>query len=400
MRFYYNKKELSNNPCVYKVDQWKLTLRTDFRIELFELWRDGEVDKVEQKLLENGLGPGAVGPEFGRTLITSFKNSGYPVHKSDELIFCPDRLKEHPLVKTGKFEQTERGGKLRITKSFEKELFSRFPEISVEEGMRMAGLDPVDVGYQRINRIQKEFEERANRMYAAEHPDIECPDITGSLEREGFSGIERGQSLLMKHPYVQDYDGNTVTLTESFYNETYLLAGIGIDRILGVYELPAEQFDERRKLAISAKLFNWSPSDNRADESDEMVHRIQCERLQLLSECVASNFTQLRDLMPDMGISRKRRLAEWIDSLPRDPWGYYTVRRILGIIGLSKSTYYELLHNENYGTSERRRAMRDDEDILLVRQVAEYKGYKKGYRQISMMMQEDTESAPGALSDA
>ena len=54
---------------------------------------------------------------------------------------------------------------------------------------------------------------------------------------------------------------------------------------------------------------------------------------------------------------------------------------------MAKSTYYELLSNEDYGMAAQRRVVRDDEDILLVRQVADYKGYAKGYRQISMMME-------------
>ena len=50
MTFTFDVKELIKNPCVYKVDQWKLVLRTDFRIELYELWRnvlDLAADKLE-----------------------------------------------------------------------------------------------------------------------------------------------------------------------------------------------------------------------------------------------------------------------------------------------------------------------------------------------------------------
>ena len=50
MRSLYNEKALIKNPCVLKVDRWRLTLRTDFKIELFELWRNGEMDKIEQRL--------------------------------------------------------------------------------------------------------------------------------------------------------------------------------------------------------------------------------------------------------------------------------------------------------------------------------------------------------------
>ncbi len=84
MRFVYNEKELIKNPCVLKVDQWRLVLKTDFKIELFELWRNGEMDRIEQRLTENGLVQGVVDSDFGKTLITSFKNCGYPAYKSED----------------------------------------------------------------------------------------------------------------------------------------------------------------------------------------------------------------------------------------------------------------------------------------------------------------------------
>ena len=390
--FYFNAKELSKNPYVYKVDQWKLTLRTDLRIELYKLWRNGELEKIEQRLSEIGLGPEMVGADYGKTLLSSFKNSGYPVYKSDELTFSPDKMKEHPLVASGKFEIMEHGGnRFQIKESFKRELFSRFPEISVEEGMELAGLDPIDVGYQRIMRIQKEFESRqTNRFYSRYDSGTDEAEIYGNPDMPEFKAEEEKQRDLFRHPYVEDYDGNTVALTECFYNETFFISEIGVERLLDVYELPAEYFNRRAMLIISAKLLNWKLTDKKSDEGSVQVCRIWRRRLQLMSECIEANFTELRTKVSDLSISGKRRIAEWVSSLPRDPWRKYTTRRILEIIGMPKSTYYELLNNENYGTGARRREMRDDEDILFIQYVAEYKGYKKGYRQISMMMEDVT----------
>ena len=392
MFFIFNEKELLKNPCVYKVDQRKLILRTDFRIELYKLWRNGELEKIEQKLLEKGLGPEVVGADYGKDLLTSFKNSGYPVYKSDELTFSPEKMKEHPLIASGKFELMEHGGnRFQIKENFKRELFSRFPEISVEEGMRLAGLDPVDVGYQRMLRIQREFESRqTKRYYSQSNNDWESAELYGGASLSDLKEEEEKQRDLFRHPYVQDFDGNTVTLTDGFYNEAYLISEAGVERLLEAYELPAEYFDRRAMLIISAKLSNWKLTDKNADVENVQVYRIWRGRLCIMSECIEKNFITLHSLVPDLSISGRRRLAEWVSGLPRDPWGKYSTRRILEIIGMPKSTYYELLHNENYGNGARRREMRDDEDILLVRQVAEYKGYKKGYRQISMMMEDVT----------
>ena len=389
MRFLYNEEDLIKNPCVLKVDQWKLTLRTDFKIELFELWRNGEMDKIEQRLTENGLVPGVVDPDFGKTLITSFKNSGYPAYKSEELLFSPGKLLEHPLLKSGKFEVGEKGHHIQIRKDFENELFVKYPEVPIEEGLRSAGIDPADVGYQRIVRLEKLFEKRAQQIYSANTATASDIDKDDG-DYGGLRTNEEDIKKLFRHPYIQGYDGTAITLSESFYNEAYLIADVGIDALLKTYELPPEMFNSKDRLYISAKLYNWSPTEKSMDELDSQVLRIWRARIRIFAIQISEGFDALRKDLPGMDNEKKRHLACWINSLPRDPWRHYTTRRILEIMGLAKSTYYELLRNEDYGNGAKRRAMRDDEDILLVQQVAEYKGYKKGYRQISMMMEDVT----------
>ena len=397
MRFLFDAEKLKKNPNVLKVDKWKLVLKTDFRIRLFRLWKDGQLEEIEKILLENGFSADKVGSDYGSTLIQSFKNSGYPLYKNEELTFSPDRINDHPLLVSGKFQLMEHRCTLQIMPTFEKELFSMFPEVSVEEGLKLAGLDLLDVGYQRINRLKRDFESRGRKRFYSPDSEDNCdPGICGIINTPGPGEEEPGQMDLLRHPYVLDYDGNTVTLTDAFYNETYLLSGISVERLLDVYELPAGYFNTRAKLIIGAKLSHWQKTDGMADSTNKQVLRIWHGRTGLLAECVASNFAGLHDLVQGTGIPGRRRVAEWIDGLPRDPWGCYTVRHVLELAGLPKSTYYELLHNENYGKGAERRARRDDEDIELVRKVAGYKGYKKGYRQICMMMEDVTGRAMSA----
>ena len=389
MRFLYNEKELIKNPCVLKVDQWRLVLKTDFKIELFELWRNGEMDRIEQRLTENGLVQGVVDSDFGKTLITSFKNSGYPAYKSEELVFSPGKLLEHPLIKSGKFEVADKSHHIQISKDFENELFSKYPEVPIEEGLRSVGIDPTDVGYQRIVRLEKLFEKRAQQIYSANT--LAASDADKDVGDQRFIRTDEKEiKNLFRHPYIQGYDGTAITLSECFYNEAYLIADVGVDALLKMYELPSEMFNSKDRLCISAKLYNWSLTEKSMDELNSRVLRIWQARIRIFTAQISGGFEALREEFPGMDTEKKRHLARWIDSLPRDPWRYYTTRRILEIIGLAKSTYYELLRNEDYGNGTKRREMRDDEDILLVQQVAEYKGYKKGYRQISMMMEDVT----------
>lgn len=386
MSFLLNDKELAKNQHVYKVDRLKLTLKTDFRISLYELWREGRTDEVGIELERNGFGPEHVGADFFGKLIQSFKNGGYPVFKSDELALCPEKANENPLVRSGKYEYTGRKGDIRLREEFEKALFLRYPEVSVEEGIRLLGLNPLDVGYQRIKRLEREFEHRIKKMQ---------PDAAGHYEayrevpeRAEVHPAEGGK--LLSHPYVRGIDGDGILLMDCFYNEACLLADRGVGKLLEVYELPVEAFKERQILGIGAKLSRWQPTGNVMEGASALLVRIWHRRMVMMEESVAENFRRLRGTVPEMDIEGRRRIARWVDSLPRDPWGHYTRSRILEEIGLARSTYYELLNNEDYGKAGERRLARDEEDILLVRKVADYKGYAKGYRQISMMMESVT----------
>ncbi|MCR5235234.1 MAG: hypothetical protein K6E53_15215 [Lachnospiraceae bacterium] len=42
MWFHLDVNELSRNPRVYKVDERRIVLKTDFRIELYKMWRNGD----------------------------------------------------------------------------------------------------------------------------------------------------------------------------------------------------------------------------------------------------------------------------------------------------------------------------------------------------------------------
>lgn len=104
MGFFYDEKLLSANPCVRKVDRYRLSLTTEFRLKLYKLWREDKITEIDSELEKNGLGPGATGNGYMNSLILSFKNSGYPVYKRTECLRNPSGNDDNPLLKSGLFE--------------------------------------------------------------------------------------------------------------------------------------------------------------------------------------------------------------------------------------------------------------------------------------------------------
>lgn len=385
MKLHYDKKKLISNPHVSKFDDFTLKLSIDFRVKLYKEWRQNQDSGAVARMLEdNGLGEELTGDNYHITLINGFKSSGYPVYKNSEIAMIPDYKEENPLLTSGKFVRLNRGNGTRISSDFEQKLFLQYPEVSIEEGMRYAGLDPMDVGYQRIQNLKREFEARAKKLYETS----KSPQTKILNENEKVNNEELRNRI--KHPYVKMVEGASIVLREAFYNETYLIATLPLDEILTIYEFDATWFNQQNKILIHSKLHHWKPAGDEMKDQSEQILRIHAKRTNAMSHMIANNFREIGTKLLELDIDKRRRLCRWISELPRDPWGFYTQKRILEKTGMPKSTYYELLNNEAYGCSAKRKANQGEKDVELIRQVIHYKGFEKGIRQVYMMMHEIT----------
>ena len=92
-------------------------------------------------------------------------------------------------------------------------------------------------------------------------------------------------------------------------------------------------------------------------------------------------FNRLRNNLPHYTFEQKKVLCMWIKELPHDRYDY-SVQSILKKIGLSRSSYYSIISNDNYGMKDKQ----DEIDFQYIKKVIDYKGFKKGSRTIYMML--------------
>jgi len=263
MRFNYNEKQLRSNSHVRKVDLYTLTLSTELRVRLYKEWRQNKEEGAFVRILEeSGIGEEVTGLNYYKTLITGFKNGGYPVYKNNEITLVADYREENPLLTSGRFTRSDIGRGTSIATDFVRELFSHYPEMSVEEGIRRAGLDPKDVGYQRVQMLKKEFEARAKKLY----------EINESERKTAF-GKETDKEVevdvpanLVRHPYIRKMEGTLIIIREAFYNESYLIGTQPLDEILKMYDLEPSWFSQQNKILIHSKLYHWKPTGDEVKE--------------------------------------------------------------------------------------------------------------------------------------
>ena len=374
-------ERLKNNPRVKSANMYSIELKENYLIEIFDAWKKGGETGVIKDLNENGIQVEDVGSYFIRGLIARFKACGYPIDR-DTLDYA--EKERHPLILSGKYQWSARRRGLEINPMFRERLFLRYPGEMIEDEMIREGIDPRDVGINRIRRMEKEFEEEKRRQTEQEKQS-EAQDE----EKKGVFAARNSKNIpiIMEHPYVKAVDATKIQLKESFYREAHLLLPLGIERILQVFEFDVKWFNRPEITMIGAQLTSANPTQDSKNSivETEQTLRIWKNREEAMMQVIAKGFQRIKEKLPYTGIDQRRAICKWVDTLPRDPWKYYTTQKILEEIGIPRSTYYELLSNESYGKGTENRARREEEDFLLIQQVADYKGFAKGYRQISMM---------------
>ena len=208
--------ELEGNPCVKNADRYSFALETWFVIDLYGAWRQNGRDAVIQKLVKNGIDPQKLGKYIPNHIIRRFENGGYPLGRGyDDVKYT----EEHPLVQSGKYICLPRNSGIEIRPEFKEQLFQQYPDVSLEEGFINAGIDPIDVGYSRMQKLKKEFETRSKELFDSRGNNTaiieKAPKYRGGRDSDVLPDVRN-------HPYIKDADTVKIQMKDTFYQETYL----------------------------------------------------------------------------------------------------------------------------------------------------------------------------------
>ena len=364
---------LSKDPNIRDIRPDRLRFTLEFRQEIYDAVKDDICEPAVRDYLEKcGYSCQLIGRTTISTLRNSFRNHGRPKNqnRSSSKLYHRDKADDEILFKTGLFEQ--KGTYLCFTDAFIKELYSAYPEQSIEEGIRKAGIDPEMVGYQRMSALKRRFDKNSGMRirpvsYSAE-------DI-------------RKYSC---HPYVQKITARQIRLKECFYNDSMPVSFMHINDILTAFEFEPSMFSSSTRNRILYKLRSWKRTECMPELIDDQVIRIQKNILQILSDHTEQVLSDLKDVIPSLPKPDKKSLFKTTHEIQECTGRTYTTRSLLEKIGVSKSCYYNALKNEEYGNSYCEHEKKDEERRQLIQQVLDYKGFRKGYRQVYMMMERIT----------
>ena len=373
---------LRQNPNVKQAVPGRFILTFDFRVKLYEYWdsHSRSNQDIRDYMSVNGFD---VSLFAGTHIITRvneiMRKYGYPSNGKNAVPgqtrnFRSNEEDNQYLISTGKFVAGRNGKGVSFFESFTKELYQSYPDQAIEEGLKKAGIDPDMVGYQRIYALKRRFD----------------GTVSQKTEKRTYSPEEIKR--YSAHPYVQRITEKQLVLKPAFYSDAHCLKDMmHINEILKLFEIEPELMTISQRNTIRYKLQYWK-EDNREYVYDlsEQNLRILNNVMKAMDEAAEASLSELHDLIPALTKREKKKLCQLIDPIGKDPGGKYKKRYILKRIGISKSTFYSCQKNSDYGIREESKDLQDEEDVKVIQQVMEYKGYPKGTRQVYMKMKDIT----------
>lgn len=355
---------LSKSPYVKNIRQNRLTFTYEFRCILYDEWiKQPSTSQIRSVLKSYGFDRSMLGKDAINKINTNFKQYGHPTNGKNKVsgkYNSTEKYDNESLIDSGIFVKT--GSLIRFSSEFIDKAYKEYPSVSIESLLESYGLDPEKVGYQRIYKLKKKLE-----------------DGEKTKEKISADAVEKYSD----HPYVQRCTPNHFTLKKQFYDESLIFISYPIDEILDIFEIDSSDFPARVLNRIEKQLRSWKgDTDNMMVECDQEFRcRIQHNRMRALEKLSMMHFERIRKILPSLTPEQKKALCIWIRDLPHDRYDY-SIRSILKRIGISKSSYYSILSDDNYGMKERQ----DEIDFEYIRKVMDYKGFRKGTRTIYMML--------------
>ena len=357
-------KLLSNSPYVKNVKQNRLIFTYEFRCILYDEWiKQPSTSQIRSVLKSYGFDCSILGCDVINNTNINFKRYGRPTNGRNEVSVkynSTEKYDNESLIDSGIFVRT--GSLIRFSSEFIDKAYKEYPSVSIESLLESYGLDPNKVGYHRIYELKRKLE-----------------DGVKSKEKIGADVVDKYTG----HPYVKRCTAVYFTLNKQFFDESSIYTGYPIDEILRIYEIDESDFPARVLNRIEKQLRSWNgDSDNMMVECDQEFRcRIQHNRMRALEKLSMMHFDSIRKILPSLTSEQKKALCIWIRDLPHDRYDY-SIRSILKRIGISKSSYYSILSDDNYGMKERQ----DEIDFEYIKKVIDYKGFRKGTRTIYMML--------------
>lgn len=357
-------KLLSENPNVKYVRRNRLVLTFEFRLKLYDEWvKNPSVSTIRKVLNENGINTRITGKDFEHHLNLNFKhnkpfrasNSEFGVNAST---FKTNKEDNEYLLSTDVFVKGRNG--ITFSNEFINEVSLTYPNVSIESKLKERGINPDVVGYQRIYDLKRKLS-----------------DVTYRVKEKPYYSNEV-KIKYSNHPYVAKITNKRFVLKDTFYKDASLFIDYQMDEILKIFDFDPNDFSYGFKAQTQNRIRN---KDYKCDEFINDVS-ILTNRIAKLEEMVALNNKDIKESLKYSTKLSKKEVVKLIEES-------FTSKDRINIscdIGISRSSYYAILRNADYGLYEESINNKLIEDYQNIKKVLDSDPYPMGKRTVYMKM--------------
>lgn len=357
-------KLLSENPNVKYVRRNRLVLTFEFRLKLYDEWvKNPSVSTIRKALNENGINTRITGKDFEHHLNLNFKhnkpfrasNSEFGVNAST---FKTNKDDDEYLLSTGVFVKGRNG--ITFSNEFINEVSLTYPNVSIEDNLKEKGINPDIVGYKRIYGLKKKL------------------SVSSYMIKKKSYYSNEVKIKYTNHPYVAKITDKHFVLKDIFYKDAELFVDYKLDEILKIFDFDPNDFSYGFKVQTQNRIRN---KDYKCDDFINDVS-ILTNRIAKLEEMVALNNKDIKESLKYSTKLSKKEVVKLIEDS-------FTSKDRINIscdIGISRSSYYDILRNDDYGLYEESINNKLIEDYKNIKKVLDSDPYPMGKRTVYMKM--------------
>lgn len=364
-------ERLSKDTRIKHIDQYSIRFTLEYRLSIYERIKDNiSTAAVRQILLNDGfdLMDFKSNKAFLKDMVQKFKLRK-PCGAKNEVFSVPNISKiSDPsynlfLLESGAFIKSRNG--ISFSEEYKSKIYHVYPETSVEDFLTNDGFDITRIGYQRIYNLVKEF--------------------NGEVSSATYYNDDLIEQL-KGHIYIKTVTHKQLRLHQQFYEDAYHLSSLHIDEILNIFEINCLLIPVSAKKRIESNIINQKTFKKLNDiDINEQYVRIQRNINKALTSLVDDNFNTIKAGIHSFTYDQRIETVKLINDLYHLDGNDYSITQLCKKCGISRSHYYHILNNDDYGRYQQLKELEDNNYIKTIKKIVKYKGYPKGSRMIYMM---------------
>ncbi len=275
------------------------------------------------------------------------------------------------------FLKLAKNGRCSFTDKLRLIILEKPESLTAEQALEQAGIDLSRFGYQRLRTIIRETEGTKIIRSTEELNDNDLAELSGS---PFISSVAPGQIR-----YKKCFD---------IWSEK-LRSDLTVHEILKLFGLHPNKLSATALVRLTQRIkyhnLNVEITSDLPDlpGDDEFKLQFLSQYYLILKSRLDKGFELTRSLWPVMKCDDKHQVCQMIQVGTRQEDGF-SLSSLLEVSGIPRSSWYRHINSASMPAQITKREQKDKEDLEEIRKIVNYKGFKKGSRQVRLQFQNAT----------